>query len=393
MARPSSYTPEFREEAVQLALKSAPRPIAQTARELDLHPETLRNWVREYKREHESTDEASSVDEHARLKELENRVRELEMENSFLKKAAGVLREGFPVAGKYEFIESMRLDTAEYAYPIAFMCDRLGVSRSGYYNWRHRPESATTQRREELTLLVSKAFEMSDGTYGHRRIHAQLLRWGAPAGPELVRRIMRDLDLVPCQPRPRRRSLTQSASTPVPDLVGRDFSASAPGEKLVGDITYIPTGEGWLYLATVIDCCTKEVVGYAMDDHYRTPLISRAIRNAARNRTLARGAIFHSDRGSNYMSVEYASLLGELGLRRSVGRTGICFDNAMAESFFGVLKNERISRVSYPTRDAARRDITRYIGFWYNRKRLHSAVGYRPPLEVQAEFEELRLAA
>lgn len=273
------------------------------------------------------------------------------------------------------------------------MCDRLGVSRSGYYEWRRRPESVTAQRREELTLLVSKAFEMSDGTYGHRRIHARLLRWGAPAGPELVRRIMRDLDLVPCQPRPRRRSLTRPESAPVPDLVGRDFGASAPGEKLVGDITYIPTAEGWLYPATVIDCCTKEVVGYAMDDHYRTPLISRAIRNATRNRTLARGAIFHSDRGSNYMSVEYASLLDELDLRRSVGRTGICFDNAMAESFFGVLKNERVSRVSYPTRDAARREITRYIEFWYNRKRLHSALGYRPPREVHAEFEELRLAA
>ncbi|WP_331773043.1 IS3 family transposase (plasmid) [Embleya sp. NBC_00888] len=193
----------------------------------------------------------------------------------------------------------MRLDTAEYAYPVAFMCDRLGVSRSGYYEWRHRPESVTAQRREELALLVAKAFEMSDGTYGHRRIHAQLLRWGAPAGPEPVRRIMRDLDPVPCQPRPRRRSQTQPESAPVPDLVGRDFGASAPGEKLVGDITYIPTAEGWLYLATVIDCCTKEVVGYAMDDHYRTPLISRAIRNAARNRTLARDAIFHSDRGSN----------------------------------------------------------------------------------------------
>lgn len=130
-----------------------------------------------------------------------------------------------------------------------------------------------------------------------------------------------------------------------------------------------------------------------MDDHYRTPLISRAFRNAARNRTPARDAIFHSERGGNYMSVEYASLLGELGLRRSVGRTGICFDNAMAESFFGVLKNERVPRASYPTRVAARRDITRYIEFWQNRKRLHSAVGYHPPREVHPEFEELRLAA
>ncbi|MGW1047278.1 IS3 family transposase [Streptomyces sp. NPDC002547] len=159
------------------------------------------------------------------------------------------------------------------------------------------------------------------------------------------------------------------------------------------DITYIPTGEGWLYLATVIDCCTKEIIGYAMDDHYQTPLITRAIRNAARNRKLANGAIFHTDRGSNYMSAEFGKELKRLGLRRSAGRTGICFDNAMAESFFGALKNERVSRVTYLTREAAVRDIIRYIEFWYNRKRLHSAVGYRPPLEVHAEHQQLPTAA
>ncbi|MHC5906813.1 integrase core domain-containing protein, partial [Streptomyces sp. S6] len=121
--------------------------------------------------------------------------------------------------------------------------------------------------------------------------------------------------------------------------------------------------------------------------------ISRAIRNAARNRNLSADAIFHSDRGSNYMSAEFGRTLDHFGLRRSAGRTGICFDNAMAESFFGALKNERVSRVTYPTREAARQDITRYIEFWYNRKRLHSAVGYRPPCEVHAEYEKLRIAA
>ncbi|MFD7407983.1 IS3 family transposase [Streptomyces sp. NPDC059866] len=287
----------------------------------------------------------------------------------------------------------MRLDTEEYAYSVEFMCGRLGVSRSGYYDWRSRPESATAQRRDELKLLITKAFDMSDDTYGHRRIQAQLDRWGVAAGPELVRRLMRELGLVPCQPRPRRFGLTQAAASQVPDLVGRDFTADAPGKKLVRDITYIATGEGWLYLAMVIDCCTKDVIGYAMDDHYQTSLISGAIRNAARNRRLAKEAIFHSDRGSNYMSAEFAETLDRLGLRRSAGRTGICFDNAMAESFFGSLKNERVSRVTYLTREAARQGITRYIDFWYDRKRLHSAVGYRPPREVHAEYEKLRIAA
>src|SRR5262249_43990231 len=153
---------------------------------------------------------------------------------------------------------------------------------------RRRPESATAQRREQLKLLITKAFDMSDGTYGYRRVHAQLARWGIDVGLELVRQLMRALGLVPCQPKPKRWSLTEAAVGRLPDLVGRDFTAAIPGEKLVGDITYIHTEEGWLYLATVLDCCTKEVIGYAMDDHYRTPLISRAIRNAARNRKLAK---------------------------------------------------------------------------------------------------------
>jgi putative transposase len=304
-----------------------------------------------------------------------------------------VLREGSPVASKYEFIETMRLDTTECAYPVEFMCKHLDVSKSGYYEWRDRPDSATAQRRDKLKLLVKKAFEMSDSTYGYRRIHAQLARWDIRAGLELIRQIMRELGLAPCQPRPKRWSLTQAAMGPVPDLVGRNFTADAPGEKLVGDITYIKTGEGWLYLATIIDSCTKEVVGYAMDDHYQTPLISQAIRNAARNRKLVKGAIFHSDRGSNYMSAEFGDTLKQFDLRRSSGRTGICFDNAMAESFFGALKNERVSRVTYLTREIARRDITRYIEHWYNHKRLHSAIGYRPPREVHTEYMELRAIA
>ena len=308
-------------------------------------------------------------------------------------RATRLLREGCPVTSKYEFIDTMRLDTAECAFPVTFMCERLHVSTSGYYEWRSRPESATAQRREELKIIIKKAFDLSDATYGYRRVHAQLQRWDVAAGLELVRELMRATGLEPCQPRPKRVCLTKGTAGPIPDLVGRNFTAAEPGTKLVGDITYIATGEGWLYLATVLDCCTKEVIGYAMDDHYQTPLISRAIRNAARNRKLIPDAIFHSDRGSNYMSTEYGKVLKGLGIRRSSGRTGICFDNAMAESFFGSLKNERVSRVSYPTRESARQDITRYIEFWYNRKRLHSALGYRPPREFHAENEKSRLAA
>lgn len=302
------------------------------------------------------------------------------------------------MSARYELIDAEKATlTAAGAvkYSILKMCEWLEVSSSGYYEWRGRPASVTSARRERLAVLIEKAFTDSDGTYGHRRIHAQLARWGEHAGPELVRALMRELGLAACQPRPWRHSLTaaDAAPAPIPDLVRRDFTAPAPGQKMVGDITYIPTWEGWLYLATVIDCHTKAVIGWATADNYKTPLISAAIRMAARNHDLSPGAVFHSDRGSNYTSAEFAAVLNGLGIRRSVGRTGICYDNAMAESFFAALKTERVHRTQYPTREHARRDIARYIELHYNTRRLHSALGYKTPQEVHDEYRNRQIAA
>jgi transposase InsO family protein len=177
------------------------------------------------------------------------------------------------------------------------------------------------------------------------------------------------------------------------DLLERDFTAAVPGAKLVGDITYIDTWEGWLFLATVIDCHTRKVIGYAMADHYRTPLISLAIERAAANMVLPDGAIFHSDRGSNYTSAEFARTLEAFGIDQSVGRTGICYDNAMSESFFGVLKNELVHRTQYPTREHARRDVARYIEFRYNIRRIHSWIGYATPQEIHDAYIDSQQAA
>ena len=299
---------------------------------------------------------------------------------------------------QYEFIDVQYADApaggGRPAPTITCMCRWLGVSKSGFYEWRSRPDSATAKRREELKLLITRAFEDSDGTYGYRRVWSQLARWGVRAGLELVRALMRELGLVACQPRPWRPSTTrQGAAGPIPDLVNRDFTAAVPGEKMVGDITYIPTWEGWVYLATVIDCATRKVIGWAMDDNYRTPLITAAIEMAARNLVLPEGAVFHSDRGSNYTSAEFAAALGRLGIRQSVGRTGICYDNALAESFNAALKVERVHRTIYPTRKKAREDIVRYIELRYNQRRLHSAIGYRTPQEVLTEYLNRQLAA
>jgi transposase InsO family protein len=297
------------------------------------------------------------------------------------------------VSDVYEFID-VEYATCETAPAITRMCTWLEVSKSGYYEWLSRPESATAKRREELKLRIGDIFDDSDGTYGYRRIAAQLARRGVAAGEELVRRLMRELGLVACQPRPWRPATTvQGASGPIPDLVNRDFTAEVPGAKMVGDITYIPTWEGWVFLATVIDCATRKVAGWAMDDNYRTPLISSAIAMAARNISLPPGAVFHSDRGSNYTSAEFAAVLGSLGIRQSAGRTGSCFDNALAESFNASVKVERVHRTVYPTRRKAKEDIARYIELRYNRTRLHSALGYRTPQEVHDEYLNRQLAA
>ncbi|SBW26898.1 integrase catalytic subunit [Candidatus Protofrankia californiensis] len=289
----------------------------------------------------------------------------------------------------FEFIDAeyatrTTTNAATPAPSVIQMCLWLGVSRSGFYEWRDRPASATATRRGELAALVVRSFTASDGTYGYRRVHADLAAWGRPCGLELVRALMREQGLEPCQPRPWRHALTEPDQTPaaIPDLLDRDFTADAPGTKMVGDITYIPTWEGWLYLATVLDCHTKAVIGWAMDDNYRTGLIDTAITMAARNHQLTDGAIFHSDRGSNYTSAQFAATLNRLGIRQSVGRTGICYDNAMAESFFAALKNERVHRTAYPTREHARRDITRYIELRYNTTRRHSALDYRTPRRI-----------
>ena len=300
---------------------------------------------------------------------------------------------------KYGFIDAEYADMPGEdpgdAPAIMQMCVWLGVSKSGYYEWRSRPQSAAAKRRELLKIKIKALFEANNEEYGYRRMHAALVRGGEQCCPELVRELMRELGLEPCQPRPWRHSLTEQdgAAGPIPDLVNRDFTAEKPGQKMVGDITYIPTWDGWLYLATVIDCATRKIVGWAMDDNYKTPLITAAITMAAGNLGLPGGAVFHSDRGSNYTSGEFAEVLRELGIRQSVGRTGICYDNALAESFNGTLKVELVYRTVYPTREKAREDIARWIELRYNQTRLHSALGYRTPQEVMDELLNKQVAA
>ena len=354
--------------------------VAEVAREIQVG--TLGNWVNKYRVEHADEEPPLSVSDRARLRELEREIRELRMKSGVSGKSGGLLRPGVSVSAKYEFIDAQK---AQYA--IVKMCRWLGVSTSG-------STSGATGRPRRPRAAGSDSPPSSSGSTTTRTEHtgiaASTPRWSARASGAArsscgrscaswawCRASLGRSDRRPPWPAARRRRPTWS---------GRDFSADAPGTKLVGDITYIPTWQGWLYLASVIDCCTKECIGYALADHMRADLVIDALQMAARNHTLADGAIFHSDRGTQYTCEAFARAAAELDIRRSVGRTGSCFDNAQAESFNAALKVERVNRTVYPTREHARADVARYIEFRYNSKRLHSALGYRTPKEVHNEF-------
>lgn len=276
---------------------------------------------------------------------------------------------------------------------VAKMCSWLAVSTSGFYEWLDREQSQRAARRELVGLHVQAAFDAGRGTYGVRRVHAILTRCGDPlvasASLNLVRSIMRELGLFACQPRAwRTTTVNDGDGAGIEDHLQRDFTATEPGEKLVGDITYVRTWEGWLYLATVIDCHTREVVGWSMADHMRTELVCDAVTMAAANLDLPPGSVFHSDRGSQYTSDEFTKHLERLGLIGSMGRTGVCWDNALAESFFGTLKNELVHRCVFTTRKRARAAIAEYIEVFYNRQRLHSTLGYKTPHEVMTAHQQ-----
>ena len=295
---------------------------------------------------------------------------------------------------RYEFIDSQKVEPTN-RNPVVKMCRWLDVSTSGFYHWRTRPQSATAARRETLLARIRHYFEESEGTYGYRRIHADLTAEQTQCSPELVRQLMRQEGLVACQPRPFRVTTEADvmAAANMPDLLTRDFTAERPGVKFVGDITYIHTWQGFIYLATVIDCYSKKVVGWSIADHMRTELVADALKNAAATTLIEPDAVFHTDRGSVYTSTDFRALAAGLGMRSSMGRTGVCWDNSMAESFFSMLKNERVYRTVYATKAHARKDIIRYIEGFYNSRRRHSALGYRRPNEVHYGYQQPALAA
>ena len=272
------------------------------------------------------------------------------------------------------------------AYPVEVACDALGVSRSGYYAWLDRPESARAKRREELAAAIARVHGENRGVYGSPRVHQALLAEGESACVNTVADIMREQE-IRAKTRPKfvpRTTDSRHEQPVVGNVLDRQFDAASPNQKWVVDITYIPTGEGWLYLAGVLDLCSRKIVGWSMADHMETTLVSDALRMAVAGRSPGEGLLHHSDRGSQYASDDYMHLLQTHGVEVSMSGVGQCWDNAAMESFWATLKTELVHHERYATREQARASIFEYMEVFYNRKRLHSSLGYVSPEQFEA---------
>ena len=292
---------------------------------------------------------------------------------------------------RFQFIQDYQVE-----FPVIRMCRELEVSPSGYYAWRHRPPSAREMANQELFKKIETVYHDSDGTYGSPRIYHELKAQGVSCSEKRVARLMKLRGLRAKQIR-RYKSTTKRSKThrAAPNLLKRDFTAERPDHKWLCDITYIPTQEGWLYLAAILDLYTRRIVGWAMSERMTSDLTLSALRMAIQQRRPTAGLIHHSDQGSQYTDQAYQALLETHGIQPSMNGAGTWYDNAPMESFFGTLKGERVHHRLYRTPDEARPDLFYYIEAFYNRRRRHSSLDYLSPEaheQLYHEQHELRLS-
>ena len=280
----------------------------------------------------------------------------------------------------FRFIEDHR-----DSYPVRLMCAVLEVSSAGYYAWRERPVSQRAAANTALLMSIRQVHQDSGQRYGSPRVHAALRIQGRGVSRGRIERLMHRHGIRAIMASPRRVRTTDSRhSLPIaPNLIERNFTAAAPNRLWLADITYIPTAEGWLYLAATMDLFSRKIVGWAMRDHMRVELVSSALTMAIRQQRPDAGLIHHSDRGVQYASHDYRAALSGAGITASMSRKADCYDNAPMESFFHTLKTELVHHRQYNTRAEARRDLFAYIEGFYNRTRLHSAIGYISPIQME----------
>lgn len=278
------------------------------------------------------------------------------------------------------------IDKHRGKWPLRFVCECLAVSPSGYYRWRRHPgRFGRYGRLRAVRPAIHEAYAASRQTYGSPRVHAALVAQGVACCVNTVAKIMREDGL--CARRKRKYKVTTDSSHSLPvaeNLLARNFVRSAPNQVWVSDITFIPTDEGWLYLATTLDLYSRRIVGWSMGDRMTSDLVIDALAMAVTQRNPPAGLMHHSDRGSQYASAAFQQMLAAHGMVCSMSRKGEVYDNAVMESFYATLKGELVSLAHYATRDEARQAIFEWIEVFYNRQRLHSSLGYRSPADYEA---------
>jgi putative transposase len=290
---------------------------------------------------------------------------------------------------KFRFIDAEKAN-----FPVDFMCSQLGVSRSGYYAARVRKPSPRAKDEALLVAEMKAVHQESRGTYGSPRVHAQLKTNGRATSRKRVARVMRQEGLVARSKKRFRRTTDSNHTFPIAEnVVGRDFTATAPNEAWVTDITYVWTREGWLYVAAILDLYSRMVVGWAMSERIDRQLCLDALTMAVEARRPVPGLVHHSDRGSQYASTEYRRALETHEMVCSMSRKADCWDNAVAESFWSTLKAELVDGTDFPTRAAARQAVFEFIEVFYNRRRIHSRLAYRTPAQHEALYISLAMAA
>ncbi|MFN7322276.1 MAG: IS3 family transposase [Methylobacterium sp.] len=368
---------EFKVEAVRL-IRERGVSVAQAARDLDVHENVLRKWVKEL-----AADPGQAFPGHGQMKpeqleieKLRREVAKLKAERDIPKKGRSLLREGRDM--RFAFIAKHR-----GIWPVAWLCEALDVSRSGFHAWFIRAPSKRSRNDEEIGAKVRESFIGSARTYGARRVWRDVLAEGIDCGLHRIERLMKAQAL---RARPRRRGLPKDdgqRSMIAPNTLDREFHAERPNQRWIADFTYIWTAEGWLYVAAVIDLFSRRVVGWSMKAEMTAQLVTEALIMAIWRRGKPDALLHHSDQGSQYASEQFQKLMADNGVQCSMSRSGNVWDNAAMESFFSSLKIERIRGKVYRTRDEARADVFDYIERFYNAVRRHSTIGYLSPVEFE----------
>ncbi|WP_373995419.1 IS3 family transposase [Streptomyces spongiicola] len=404
------YSPEFKADAVALYLSDPSHTFEGIGKDLGISRETLRNWVRAERARHgggsTTSTEKNRVDSPPTAEELQaenealrrelaaarKEMQKLATERDILRKATKFFTRDDLVTSRFQFVEDHHR-----AWGVKRLCQVLEVARSSFYKWRAGRAARAAREQADVALAerIRAVHAEWDGTYGRPRITADLREDGERVNHKRVGRVMRKYGIAGLRLRKRQvTTVPEPSAAAMPDLLGRDFTASAPNTKYVGDITYLPVGDGeFLYPATVIDCFSRRLVGWSVADHMRTSLVTDALRAAARTRGSLAGAVFHSDHGAQYSSREFAALCTELEVKQSMGAVGTSADNALAESFNATLKRETLRGARrFDGARACRLAVFRWTTR-YNTRRRHSANGQQAPIAYEQHSATLTLAA